>query len=763
MIDFAKIDRPFRAMGLIVPDDEPSLDLFAACGCLIEHDPELDANADLAKFFRMLQRHGVKVETPSIIELQLASRMHRWKDLQKLQRDFYKALEDKVWEYERDALKLFGLPSLEDLQRDAEGAADTGKDFTKAFELTPTKRRAYLRIMKEWMLDLIGRDKILTNEQIANLEKSFYLSFADAVKLDLADLAIAKQYKYTSMSIYGKQPIGAEIMPIYDFNMLSGFSIGQRNTWKQILDNYRSSLRQQGLNDEQVESRVRELLRTEIIPQASNRHLAYFMNTGKNRIQANISSKIYAGVLKTLQQMAREGRPPLEVGRYLHRMYGGQLWQWLRIARSEPVLAYNAAFDEQSKAAGVNYEEWNCASGACDICLAFDGRVWRLGFGPQPVSDTHPHCTLSDTKIVTYDGLKEIKDVEVGELVLTHKDRYQKVTFKHIHEEKNQRLIYLSAGYLNIVETIPLTLNHPIFLNGKWVDAGKVQIRDKVRMCTDAPSIKVRDYYDIPVTKFYFKDFEQVTLYNLSVEEDESYIANGFVVHNCLCIRLARFTIPVNKPLQQPWSRVSPYEQGYKPDEIAGLGNFLNNNIVGIPRPGFVGGLPGSIPQFMAGMSKEELQLWLNSQGLSGTLHSNYADDLYAMFNGKFNGNEFMSSYNVPGYTTKMRNFISKEDRFTFGFDFLKGNDVIGSVSRQIVKGSDNFLHINHTTFNLKKAYQGKGIAKQLLAKNIELYKTLGIKNVRLYANSEVGSYAWALYGFEADPRINDLKPIQEL
>lgn len=438
---------PFHAMGFIVPGDEPSLDLFASCGCLLEHDVDLQSHDELNRFFTLLQNQGVKVETPSIIELQLASRMHRWKDMQKLQKDFYKALEDKVWEYERDALKLFGLPTIADLQRDAEGDEKIVSEFdSKSFELTTVKRRAYQRIIKEWMLDLIGRDEILTDEQIANLEKSFYLSFTDAIKLDLADTAIAKQVRFLT-SLSGKQPIGAEIMPIYDFNMLSGFSIGQKNTWKQIIENYRESLRQQGLSDEQIDARVRELLRTQIIPQASNRHLAYFMNTGKNRIQAHISSKIYAGVLKVLQQMAREGRSPLEVGRYLHGMYGGQLWQWLRIARSEPVLAYNAAFSEQSRAAGVKYVEWNAASGCCDICAAFNGKVWKLDESPTPVSSTHPHC---------------------------------------------------------------------------------------------------------------------------------------------LCILLPRFMMSVDKPLQQNWSRISPYEQRYTPDEIAGLADFLRNNTLGIPRPGLI-------------------------------------------------------------------------------------------------------------------------------------------------------------------------------
>jgi len=50
----------------------------------------------------------------------------------------------------------------------------------------------------------------------------------------------------------------------------------------------------------------------------------------------------------------------------------------------------------------------------------------------------------------------------------------------------------------------------------------------------------------------------KVTLYNLSVKEDESYIAKGFVVHNCCCTRIALYNH--NGVLQSRWNEPSPYK-----------------------------------------------------------------------------------------------------------------------------------------------------------------------------------------------------------
>ena len=40
----------------------------------------------------------------------------------------------------------------------------------------------------------------------------------------------------------------------------------------------------------------------------------------------------------------------------------------------------------------------------------------------------HPPCFVAGTKVMTYDGVKSIEDVHVGDLVLTHLGRYRKVT-----------------------------------------------------------------------------------------------------------------------------------------------------------------------------------------------------------------------------------------------------------------------------------------------------------------------------------------------
>jgi intein/homing endonuclease len=117
----------------------------------------------------------------------------------------------------------------------------------------------------------------------------------------------------------------------------------------------------------------------------------------------------------------------------------------------------------------------------------------------------------------------------VGDFVYTHIGGCEKVV--QLHKTK-------SNGKVNAVQlkaktakrAITITENHPVWTNKGWVEAGKLKIGDFVgglffgNMLELHPIVSIRKYK----TKVPY-------LYNLSVEKDESYIANGYVVHNCRC------------------------------------------------------------------------------------------------------------------------------------------------------------------------------------------------------------------------------------
>ena len=55
---------------------------------------------------------------------------------------------------------------------------------------------------------------------------------------------------------------------------------------------------------------------------------------------------------------------------------------------------------------------------------------------------------------------------------------------------------------------------------------------------------------------------------------------------------------------------------------------------------------------------------------------------------------------------------------------------------------------VEHAFLQFPRAMQGSGIAKKVLACQIETYKQLGLEKVTIHANIDVGGYAWAKYGF---------------
>jgi hypothetical protein len=69
----------------------------------------------------------------------------------------------------------------------------------------------------------------------------------------------------------------------------------------------------------------------------------------------------------------------------------------------------------------------------------------------------------------------------------------------------------------------------------------------------------------------------------------------------------------------------------------------------------------------------------------------------------------------------------------------------VGSFAREI--DLDNKV-AKSAYFALDKSTRGSDIGKNLLAGNVETYRELGVEKVKVFANIDVGGYAWAKYGY---------------
>src|SRR3990167_3462158 len=70
-------------------------------------------------------------------------------------------------------------------------------------------------------------------------------------------------------------------------------------------------------------------------------------------------------------------------------------------------------------------------------------------------------CVLGGTKIITDDGFKYIEDIKVGDLVLTHTGKFQRVT-KTMNRLENSKKVKKVSVPMCRKSDIPITTNHPI-------------------------------------------------------------------------------------------------------------------------------------------------------------------------------------------------------------------------------------------------------------------------------------------------------------
>lgn len=157
------------------------------------------------------------------------------------------------------------------------------------------------------------------------------------------------------------------------------------------------------------------------------------------------------------------------------------------------------------------------------------------------VGATHPYCFNSPyIEIKTFEGVKYICDIKVGDIVLTQQDRYKRVVnvfkrrmpadFKHgvfdiyyLIEDETAKGGWREDGLHRI------TGNHEVFVNGKKKQVKHIKPGDLLQT---RKGLKVRVKFLLEIPKENYGEY----LYNFEVEGDHSYYAENIAVSNCRCL-----------------------------------------------------------------------------------------------------------------------------------------------------------------------------------------------------------------------------------
>lgn len=151
-----------------------------------------------------------------------------------------------------------------------------------------------------------------------------------------------------------------------------------------------------------------------------------------------------------------------------------------------------------------------------------------------------PWCFPAGVKVLTPTGYKNIENLIQEDTVIDKNGDAQKVS--NVSKHAVSELVKIRAnGTLSTLST----KEHPFYAKTKldnghynepaFIEAGNLKKGDKVALINNDPMNKLSvntDHYWVLVEEVTTIQ-ESTTVYNLEVENTHTFIANGFVVHNC--------------------------------------------------------------------------------------------------------------------------------------------------------------------------------------------------------------------------------------
>ena len=172
------------------------------------------------------------------------------------------------------------------------------------------------------------------------------------------------------------------------------------------------------------------------------------------------------------------------------------------------------------------------------------GRILaNRGLANEGTKITYSNCFIAGTKVLTKQGYKSIEDIQPGELVLTHDNTWQLVNEAMSREYDGD--LYEIRG-ADLYEPIMCTPNHKFLTNkNEWKAIEDFQIesdgREDIDKLTTSHIIQEFDKESMDTTHIKINEIivhpnQKCLVYNLSVENNHSYMVNGVFGHNCYVI-----------------------------------------------------------------------------------------------------------------------------------------------------------------------------------------------------------------------------------
>jgi len=155
--------------------------------------------------------------------------------------------------------------------------------------------------------------------------------------------------------------------------------------------------------------------------------------------------------------------------------------------------------------------------------------------------NTHPiwleqdeACFPGETLVFTHKGHIRIDEIEIGDYVLTHKNRWKKVLNVWDRGERetiNVKGFIVPTPTRLISKTIRVTPNHRFYAKKSQYSPTEWIRADELKGCLWSYFVDGRLVFGA-VGKEYELDPEICRVYDIEVEDDHSFVAEGIVVHN---------------------------------------------------------------------------------------------------------------------------------------------------------------------------------------------------------------------------------------